>query len=91
VDNDLTVVAHARALLTRLAGVDVAEADLSAPASILEHPGIGASIDWSEPVCVLLAMVLQLIMNTSRRTLDIAEKVHLHLFGKCLDKRGRGI
>jgi hypothetical protein len=56
VDNDPTVVAHARALLTKLVGVDVAEADLSAPASVLGHPGIGASIDWSEPVCVLLAM-----------------------------------
>jgi hypothetical protein len=58
VDNDPVVVAHGRALLTKPAGVDVAEADLSDPASVLGHPGVTSIIDWSEPVCVLLAMIL---------------------------------
>jgi SAM-dependent methyltransferase len=58
VDNDPVVVAHARALLTKPAGVDIADADLSDPASVLEHPGVADIIDWSEPVCVLLAMIL---------------------------------
>jgi hypothetical protein len=58
VDNDPVVVVHARALLTKPAGVDVAEADLSDPAAVLEHPRVTSIIDLSEPVCVLLAMVL---------------------------------
>jgi SAM-dependent methyltransferase len=58
VDNDPVVVTHARALLTKPVGVEVAEADLSDPSGVLEHPGITSIIDWSEPVCVLLAMVL---------------------------------
>jgi S-adenosyl methyltransferase len=58
VDNDPVVVTHARALLTKPVGVDVAEADLSDPVGVLEHPAVTKIIDWSEPVCVLLAMVL---------------------------------
>jgi S-adenosyl methyltransferase len=58
VDNDPVVVTHARALLTGPAGVDVAEVDISDPAGVLEHPGVASIIDRSEPVCVLLAMVL---------------------------------
>ena len=58
VDNDPVVVMHASALLTGPAGVDVAEVDLSDPVGVLEHPRVTSIIDWSEPVCVLLAMVL---------------------------------
>jgi len=58
VDNDPVVVAHARALLTKPANVNVADVDLADPVSVLEHPGVTSIIDRSEPVCVLLAMVL---------------------------------
>jgi hypothetical protein len=58
VDNDPVVVTHARALLTKPAGVNIAEVDLSGPGGVLEHPGVTSIIDRSEPVCVLLAMVL---------------------------------
>ncbi|HEV3382700.1 MAG TPA: SAM-dependent methyltransferase [Trebonia sp.] len=58
VDNDLIVVTHAQALLTKPANVDVARADLSDPASVFGHPRVNSIIDWSQPVCVLLAMVL---------------------------------
>ena len=58
VDNDPVVVAHARALLAGPAGVEVAEADLCDPAGVLDHPGVTAIIDWSEPVFVLMTMVL---------------------------------
>lgn len=58
VDDDHVVVTHARALLAKPAGVDVVEADLSDPAGILSHPQVTSVIDWSQPVCVLLAMVL---------------------------------
>jgi hypothetical protein len=40
VDNDPVVVTHARALLTKPVGVDVAETDLSDPVGVLEHPGV---------------------------------------------------
>jgi hypothetical protein len=69
VDNDPVVVAHARALLTKPVGVDVAEADLSDPAGVLEHPGVAGIIDWSEPVCVLLAMALHFYDPATAREL----------------------
>jgi len=58
VDNDPVVVAHARALLAGPAGVGVVAADLSDPAAVAGHPEVTSVIDWSEPVCVLLAMIL---------------------------------
>ncbi len=58
VDNDPVVVAHARALLARPAGIHVVGADLSDPASIADHSEVTSVIDWSKPVCVLLAMIL---------------------------------
>jgi len=58
VDNDPVVVAHARALLTKPADVGVAQVDLSDPVGVLEHPKVTNLVDRSEPVCVLLAMIL---------------------------------
>jgi SAM-dependent methyltransferase len=69
VDSDPVVVAHARALLTKPVGVDVAEADLSDPAGVLGHAGAAGLIDWSEPVCVLLAMVLHFYDPATARAL----------------------
>ncbi len=58
VDNDPVVVAHARALLTKPVGVEVAVVDLSDPAGVLDDPTVTSIIDPSEPVGVILAMVL---------------------------------
>jgi S-adenosyl methyltransferase len=69
VDSDPVVVAHARALLTKPVGVDVAEADLSDPAGVLGHPVVAGIIDWSEPVCVLLAMVVHFYDPVAAREL----------------------
>ena len=69
VDNDPAVVAHARALLASSASAGVAEADLSDPASVLGHPGVTSIIDWSEPVCVLLAMVVHFYDPVTAREL----------------------
>ena len=69
VDHDPVVVAHARALLTKPVGVDIADVDLSDPAGVLEHPGVTSIIDWSEPVCVLLAMVLHFYDPVAAREL----------------------
>jgi SAM-dependent methyltransferase len=69
VDNDPVVAAHARALLTKPAGVDVAEADLSDPAQVLEHPRVTSVIDLSQPVCVLLAMIVHFYDPATAREL----------------------
>jgi hypothetical protein len=69
VDNDPIVVAHADALLTGPAGVVVTEADLSDPVAVTQHPGVTSIIDWSEPVCVLLAMVLHFYDPATARKL----------------------
>jgi SAM-dependent methyltransferase len=69
VDHDPVVVTHARALLTKPAGVDVVQADLSDPAGVLEHPDVTSIIDRSEPVCVLLAMILHFYDPVTAREL----------------------
>jgi hypothetical protein len=60
VDNDPIVLAHARALM---ASQDVGEtafilADLRQPQAILEHPTLGATLDLTEPVALLMVAVL---------------------------------
>jgi hypothetical protein len=60
VDNDPIVLAHARALM---AGQDVGETafilgDLRQPQAIVEHPTLGATLDLTEPVALLLVAVL---------------------------------
>jgi SAM-dependent methyltransferase len=58
VDNDPLATLHIRTLLAdgrTLAGI---EADLTAPAAVLGHPGLRAVIDPREPVCALLGLVL---------------------------------
>ena len=77
VDNDPVVAAHARALLAKPAGVDVAEVDLSDPAAVLEHPTVSGLIDWSEPVCVLLAMVLHFYDPAAARALALGYATRL--------------
>jgi hypothetical protein len=69
VDNDPVVVAHAHALLAKPAGVDIAGADLTDPAGVLGHPTVTSVIDRSEPVCVLLAMVLHFYDPVKARVL----------------------
>ena len=69
VDNDPVVVAHARALLTKPADVGVAQVDLSDPVGVLEHPTVTSIIDRSEPVCVLLAMILHFYDPVAAREL----------------------
>src|ERR1700733_1113293 len=56
VDNDPIVMAHARALLTgqpegRTAYI---QADLHDPASILNHPSVRGTLDFGEPIALVL-------------------------------------
>jgi hypothetical protein len=60
VDNDPIVLAHARALLK---SQDVGEtafilADLLQPQAIVDHPTLGATLDLTEPVALLMVAVL---------------------------------
>jgi hypothetical protein len=60
VDNDPIVLAHARALLAshpdgRTAYVD---ADLRQPEKILSHPDVRATLDFSQPIGLLLVAIL---------------------------------
>ncbi len=60
VDNDPIVLAHARALM---ASQDVGETafilgDLRQPQAIVEHPTLGATLDLTEPVALLMVAVL---------------------------------
>ncbi|KAB2371611.1 SAM-dependent methyltransferase [Actinomadura montaniterrae] len=61
VDNDPMVLVHARALLADNPATAVVDGDLRDPASILEHPGVAARIDFTEPVAVVFCAVLQFV------------------------------
>lgn len=58
VDNDPVVISHAGALLATAPGIDSAQADITRPAEVLAHPAVQAAIDWTRPVCVVLAAIL---------------------------------
>jgi hypothetical protein len=63
VDNDPIVLTHARALLTSAPGGANAyiDADLRAPETILASPDLGATLDLSQPVALLLVAVLHFV------------------------------
>jgi hypothetical protein len=61
VDNDPVVVAHARALLSSAPGLVAVEADLREPEALLADPVIRETIDFAQPVAVLMIAVLHFI------------------------------
>jgi hypothetical protein len=61
VDNDRVAVTHARALLATDDMVIVIDADARKYETILADPRLGALIDLSEPVCVLLVSMLHFL------------------------------
>ena len=66
VDNDPSVLAHARALLTSQDAGETAFilADLREPKSILDHPTLTSTLDLSQPVAVLAVAVLMYFRDT---------------------------
>lgn len=60
VDNDQTVLAHARALLTSdpEGATAYIDADLTDPRSILDHPSLTSTLDLGKPVALTLVAVL---------------------------------
>jgi O-methyltransferase involved in polyketide biosynthesis len=63
VDNDPMVLAHGRALLDRVSGVEMVMADLRDPDSVLSHPVLTDLIDLSRPVGFLLTGVLYFVSD----------------------------
>lgn len=66
VDHDRVVCAHARALLSGTANVQVIEADMHDPRSILNHQGLRTLIDPDQPVAALFISVLHFTSDASR-------------------------
>ena len=64
-DNDPLVLAHARALLTSSHSGRTAyiEADLRDPAKILAHPVVRQTLDFSQPVALMLVAILHFIAD----------------------------
>jgi hypothetical protein len=60
-DNDRVVVSHARALLAESAGVTAVEGDLRYPRELLTRREVKSSLDFSQPVAVLLVAVLHFL------------------------------
>ncbi|MGI8307169.1 SAM-dependent methyltransferase [Saccharopolyspora hattusasensis] len=58
VDNDPSVAAHARVMLTDDPDVDFAVADLRDPAAVLNHPTVQAALDFTRPIALLQAGTL---------------------------------
>ncbi len=61
VDNDLVVVAHARALMATDHRVTVISKDVRDCEALLSGPELGAFIDRSKPVCVLFVSMLHFL------------------------------
>jgi hypothetical protein len=63
VDNDPLVLTHARALLTSSPEGETAyiDADVRNPDKILSDPAVSETLNWSEPVALLLVAVLHFV------------------------------
>jgi hypothetical protein len=61
IDYDPVVLVHSRALLAGDSQSTIIQADLRQPEDLLAHPELGALIDLSQPVAVLLIATLHLV------------------------------
>jgi hypothetical protein len=66
VDYDMTVLAHARALLADSPTVTVVDGDLRSPALVLADEGLRGLIDFSQPVALLLVAVLHFLADADQ-------------------------
>jgi SAM-dependent methyltransferase len=64
VDIDPIAIAHARALLADVDGVEAILADLRQPETVLSHPLLRETLDLSAPIAVLMYAVLHFIPDT---------------------------
>jgi S-adenosyl methyltransferase len=61
VDNDPVVISHISALLARPGSVAAVPGDMRCPAAILASPALTELIDTSQPFCLMLTMILDLV------------------------------
>lgn len=68
VDNDPIVMTHARALLTSTppGKTSYIEADLRDPAAILDSPDLRATLDFAQPIALLLIAVLHFLPDDDK-------------------------
>jgi hypothetical protein len=64
VDTDPVAVVHARALLSGSGGGAAVQGDLRSPAEILGHDEVKRTIDFSQPVVVLMVAILHFILDS---------------------------
>jgi SAM-dependent methyltransferase len=64
VDIDPIAIAHARALLADVDGVEAILADLRQPEAVLSHPLLRETLDLGAPIAVLMYAVLHFIPDT---------------------------
>ena len=86
VDNDPIVLAHSRALLTGTAEgrIAVIQEDLRRPAAILDNPEVRDTLDFAEPMAVMLVSVLQFIPDSDDPAAIVARLCAGAVSGSCL-------
>jgi hypothetical protein len=83
-DIDPVAVAHGRAILAGNPRVGMVEGDLRCPADIVNHPEVEALLDLSEPVAVVLFLVLHFIPDDNEVRTIMAELRELIVSGSYL-------
>ncbi|MFI1766566.1 SAM-dependent methyltransferase [Streptomyces sp. NPDC020800] len=66
VDNDPIVAAHANALLSKSGATSVVLGDLRDPRAVVDHPDVRRTIDFDEPVALLLVAVLHFLTDAEQ-------------------------
>jgi hypothetical protein len=66
VDNDAYVCSHSTALLGDTLGVAIAQGDIRDPEAILAHDTVRNTLDWSQPVAVLILAVLHFVTDDEK-------------------------
>jgi S-adenosyl methyltransferase len=86
VDNDPIVAAHSRALLagTPEGRIAVIQEDLRRPAVILGNPEVRETLDFAEPVAIMLVSVLQFIPDSDDPAGIVARLCAAAVPGSCL-------
>jgi SAM-dependent methyltransferase len=64
VDSDPVAVVHGQALLARHTGVAAIQGDLRSPAAILAHDEVQRTIDFAQPVVVLMVSILHFVPDS---------------------------